>query len=214
VVAPGTGFRLVDTETQQERPLSLMRAQQTVASHDGKAVFYATLDSAPYERGKEPVSDTFRLIRRDLDTGADKELYRAEARPFGVAISLTPSPDGRSLAFAFLRPRENSPRLWILPLSGGEPRELLRSDGLSPAWTQDSRAILFSRSGEIWVQPLDGREPYATGIHGHAPSVSPDGDRIAFIGSTTTESVWMIKNLFPETSARSVRLQPDQSAKR
>jgi len=171
-------------------------------------VFYYTLDSAPYERGKEPTSDTFRLRRRDLETGADKELYRAEAfRADICCLGPSPSPDGRSLAFAYRRPGEQSPRLWILPLSGGEPRELLRYDKgpWSFAWTQDSRAILLIRSGEIWVQPIDGREPYATGItfsdFVSVPSVSPDGGRIAFVGNTTTQNVWMIKSLFPKASA-------------
>lgn len=193
VVGPPAGFRLVDTETQQERPISLTGANQPVASTDGKAVFYYTRDSGPNAR----------LIRRDLETGADKELYRVEAPQLSF---LAPSPDSRSLTFAFKRPGEEWPRLWILPLSGGEPRELLRNDGgsVSSAWTQDSRAILFVRSGEIWVQPIDGREQYSTGIHCEgfcSPSVSPDGGRIAFVGNTSTENVWMIQNLFPETSA-------------
>ena len=207
VVGPA-GFRLVDIETQQERPISLSRVNQPVPSTDGKAVFYYTLDSAPYERGKEPTSDTFRLRRRDLETGADKELYRAEAfRADICCLGPSPSPDGRSLAFAYRRPGEQSPRLWILPLSGGEPRELLRYDKgpWSFAWTQDSRAILLIRSGEIWVQPIDGREPYATGItfsdFVSVPSVSPDGGRIAFVGNTTTQNVWMINSLFPKASA-------------
>jgi Tol biopolymer transport system component len=44
---------------------------------------------------------------------------------------------------------------------------------------------LFVRSDEIWVQPIDGREPYVTGITSSNlffPSVSPDGGRIAFRG--------------------------------
>jgi Tol biopolymer transport system component len=211
-VAAATGFRLVDTETQQDRLIPLAGAEQPRAlSTDGKKVFYAAFDSAPLERSTAPASDSFRLRRRDLDTGADNELYRAESARTSV-LNLMPSPDGRSLAFTLFRQGEKSPRLWILPLSGGEPRELLPSYGGSwTTWTQDSRAILFVSSDELWVQPIDGREPYATGITFNglrAPSVSPDGGRIAFIGQTTTTSVWMIKNLFPDTPARSVRLKP------
>jgi hypothetical protein len=33
------------------------------------------------------------------------------------------------------------------------------------------------------------------------PSVSPDGGRVAFTGFTSTNNVWVIRNLFPETSA-------------
>jgi Tol biopolymer transport system component len=203
-VAVPAGLRLIDTETQQER-LIPTGTYQTVASTDGKAVFYATFDSAPYEQGKKPALDTFRIKRRDLDSEADEELYRAEATPSD--ISVMPSPDGRSLAFAFTRPGEKQLRLWILPLSGGEPKELPGSENFWPpssVWTQDSRAILFVRSDEIWVQPIDGRQPYGTGItfsRLSTPNVSPDGSRIAFRGGTTITSVWTIKNLFPDTSA-------------
>jgi Tol biopolymer transport system component len=73
------------------------------------------------------------------------------------------------------------------------------------AWTQDSKAVLFSRSGEIWVHPIDGSAAYSTGIRfsglSGAPGVHPDGTRIAFIASASSKQVWAIKNLFPETSA-------------
>ncbi len=179
VAGPPAGFRFVDTETQEERPISLTGASQPVASTDGKAVFYYTRDRAPYEAGRlavgEPVSDTFRLKGRDLETGADKELYRVEATGLGL-FSLAPSPDGRSLTFAFMRPGEESPRLWVLPLSGGEPRELLRYDGgpWSSAWTQDSRAILFVRSGEIWVIPH--RRPRAVFHRDHCEGFCAPGE--------------------------------------
>jgi Tol biopolymer transport system component len=202
VAAPPDAFRLVDPETQQVRRIALAGAIQSVASVDGKAVFYATIDSVPCS-GKEPMPNTMRVIRRSLETDADKELYCAEAKPQG--LFLAPSPDGRSLAFAFMRPGDDWPRLWIMPSSGGEPRELIRNERAlwSNSWTQDSRAILFVRSGEIWVKPIDGHESYATGITFSdlsAPNVSPDGSRLAFRGNTTTENVWMIRNLFPETS--------------
>jgi Tol biopolymer transport system component len=208
LVGPPPNCRLIDTETQQQRPFPMTSGDCPVASADGKALFYTTGDSAPYANDQpRPASDTVRLVRKDLETGAVQELYHVEAKRGNVTV-VAPSPDGRSLLLEFARPDEKSPRQWILPLSGGEPREL-RSEGrlnfLFGTWTQDSRALLFERSNEIWVQPIDGREPYGTGINFSElspESVSPDGSRIAFLKHTpTTYTLQMIKNLFPEASA-------------
>jgi hypothetical protein len=69
--------RLV-THKQQGSSATLTK---TIASADGKAVFYATFDSAPYETGRRRILPP---QTRDLDTGADKELYRAEGIPSSV----------------------------------------------------------------------------------------------------------------------------------
>ena len=56
------------------------------------------------------------------------------------------------------------------------------------------------------IVPIDGGEPYATGINLSQlspESLSPDGRRIAFLKQTpTTHTVQVIKNLFPDTSAK------------
>jgi Tol biopolymer transport system component len=195
--------QLINTETKEIRPLSQMGGQCPQVSADGKAAFYITRDSEPYANGQAPAVDTVRLVRKDLENGAVKELFHAESKG-GSARVTPPSPDGRSLVFRFTPPDDKSPRHVIVPLSGGEPRELLGYDDPWSNWTQDSRALLFVRAGGIWVQPIDGREPYATGITFKElgnPSVSPDGGRVAFTGFTSTNNVWVIRNLFPETSA-------------
>src|SRR5205085_12133151 len=109
-------------------------------------------------------------------------------------------------------PDGKSKSLWLLPVSGGEPRELLTvglNEGLNKAyWTQDSKALLFVRGGEtsdeIWVQRADGSEAYDTGIRakGIDVSVHPDGSRIAFRKLTErVGQVSAIRNLFSKPSA-------------
>ncbi|MBK5260073.1 MAG: S9 family peptidase [Thermoanaerobaculia bacterium] len=53
------------------------------------------------------------------------------------------SPDGKSLAF--IREKDGLANLWLLPMSGGEPRQLTSiSTGLwDPVWSPDSRFIAF-----------------------------------------------------------------------
>jgi dipeptidyl aminopeptidase/acylaminoacyl peptidase len=54
------------------------------------------------------------------------------------------SPDGRSLAF--VSSRSGAPQLWILPLDGGEPRQVSNvKTGVAgrPVWSRDGRWLLF-----------------------------------------------------------------------
>ena len=56
------------------------------------------------------------------------------------------SPDGRTLAFARY-PTDDSPTIYLLPLSGGEPRPVLNNAGsnlYALAWSPDGREIIFS----------------------------------------------------------------------
>jgi dipeptidyl aminopeptidase/acylaminoacyl peptidase len=103
-------------------------------------------------------------------------------------------------------------------------------------WTPDARAILYVRGGgpnekgeypnphslvtgveqAVWVVPVAGGSPRRIG-EGHAPAVSPKGDRVAFVrrgqiwwaplaDTTAAEQVMHARG-----SARSVRWSPDGS---
>jgi Tol biopolymer transport system component len=211
IVDRDKGMRLFDTETQHEQvilgPTPQVYLEGSVS--DGKAVFYPTFDNTG-PLGQPPVqtpaTDTVRLMRHDLQTGEEREMLHAEAQrrgPYGP-VSVVLSPDGRNLELGFFRP-DGQPKHLLLPVSGGELRELLpHADYLS--WTQDNKALLFIRSDEIWIQPIDGGAPHGTGIRFDKYriidlSVHPDDGRIAVIRSTVNKQVWAIKNLFNETSA-------------
>jgi Tol biopolymer transport system component len=206
----GKGLRLFDTDTQRDRVLMAPNEQGTdVSVTDGKVVFYPTFDGGLRQANTEapPVRDTIRLRRRDLRTGDDRELYHEEfERSWRTVPALALSPDGHSLAYSIPRPDFKSTSLLVLPASGEAPRALpdIPMDS-QVTWTPDSRALLFVRTSEIWVQPVDGSAAYSTGIHfsgiGSSLSVHPDGTRIAFIGSTPNRQVWAIKNLFSDTPA-------------
>jgi Tol biopolymer transport system component len=102
----------------------------------------------------------------------------------------------------------------VLPTAGGEPREFLRAQdpvriGV-PAWTPDSRYIIYARTdtGEngmfgIWKISAEGEKPQNLELKMEAlvpygMNVHPDGSRIAFTaGSGRGREVWVLKNLLP-----------------
>jgi Tol biopolymer transport system component len=197
--------RLLDLSTGRDRVLFNKRVGGAVSSPDGRSLFYITTDAGIGQSAPAGTANPTYILRRDLETGEEKELYRNEA----TAVSnLSPSPDGRYLAFRSGGPSER----WLLSTSGGEPRELslpARSQFFSTAWAPDSKSVIFFRMPEdstifeIWVQPIDGSDPHGTGIvaKGMYPvanallSMLPDG-RITFMATVSTDEVWVMKNLF------------------
>lgn len=111
------------------------------------------------------------LVRYDLATGSQARLTVA---PNVEDASPSLSPDGRWLAFSrkFLEDATWTPgrQLWVLPLDGGEPRQLT-ADPLyahsSFVWSPDSSIIIYVRFNvadinlppDILAVPVSGGEP-------------------------------------------------------
>jgi len=195
------GAYLIDIETGRlttlVQPSGYM--QMPELTPDGKTLFYRL---TPEETGG------FLLIARDVETGAERELYRHPAGFNQLALS----PDGTELAFA------TGPVLLAISSRGGEPREVLRLSEpariTTIAWTPDGRQIFFGKgpAGEETVQvfrvPAEGGEPQKTdlamkslrGLRFH-----PDGRRVAFASGEYAEEVWVLENFLPTAAASSER---------
>jgi Tol biopolymer transport system component len=192
-------FRQIDLQTGETKMFldlskraSLLMVYMPVLSRDGKTLYYVQL-----------LADGTRLMRRNLESGEEKELYRGTPLIFSVSLS----PDGRQLAFIHGSEEPEMLSLMIMPAEGGTPRELLGSKipVQSCAWINNSRHLLIIRQPkssapyELWSVPLEGGEPQPSGLA--MPGmfevfVHPDGRRIAFSSSKEpTEEVWVIKNL-------------------
>lgn len=75
------------------------------------------------------------------------------------------SPDGKTLVFLSVRSGKSQP--WLLPLAGGEPRQLAELDGQVGAaeWSPDgSRLALLAQSGEERFRVGDPEQPTARRI--------------------------------------------------
>jgi Tol biopolymer transport system component len=95
------------------------------------------------------------------------------------------SPDGHWIAFTRKRARSTVEDLWLIRPDGtGE--HLLTRQASAPAWSPDSRRIVFaSRGGDLWVIGADARNRKRLTRSGafegpSAGSWSPDGRKILF----------------------------------
>jgi len=172
-------------------------------SADGKAVFYVSRATAGW-----------RILRRDLTTNEEKELFRATvARPgvtVGAILGLALSPDGKQLAFQDL----DAGMLKVLPVAGGQPRELVKFKGKATiAWSPDGSHLLYAnwlmtiRPGGLWRISAGGGKPqrldlemrYVNHVRFH-----PDGRQITFTATARAQrksEVWAIENFLPESTA-------------
>jgi hypothetical protein len=198
-------FQRIDVNTGQVAPLlDLKAASENVSypslSHDGKTLFYVQKGG----KGRPP-----RLMRRNLDTGETKELYR----PTSYLESPTVSPDGREVLFQGSYQDQKTMSLLIVPAEGGVVRELYRSrDYIADhIWSNDGRRVWFapmlnSDTQQLWSIPIEGGEPQPTGLSLpviYTLALRPDGRRIAIGagGENVLEEVWVVRNLLSAPKA-------------
>jgi Tol biopolymer transport system component len=174
------------------------------------------------------------IIERDMSSGAERVVADnlVVPGPGGLAMALQDlflSPDTRYIAFgqgvqsSSSNPSSRTPgivpatpgsnALFIVPATGGTPRELFRGVGRT-VWTSDSRALLALKAPpdrqELWVVPIDGSAPRNLGIEVHDSSgqipfsLRPDGRQIAFVAgdaSPSSSEIWRIENFLPAPNA-------------
>ena len=153
-------------------------------------------------------------MMRDLKTGREKELVSVGRWRFSI------SPDGRWLAFS--GPENPGPVLKLMPVAGGETRELCRLNDPPQTyphdlvWTPDGSQLLFTRRRrdpdpqlltELWRVSAEGGKPDQVNLAPmeflHDVRVHPDGRRIVFrtINKAQKAEVWAMENFLPELSS-------------
>ncbi len=167
-------------------------------SQDGKSIYYV-IDPPPERRAI--------IVRHDLETGQEEEVYRPAPRERIFPIAL--SPDGKYLAIgigAFGMGASGVIR--IMPTGGGETRDLPQGkpEGrFGPfAWTPDGKSILFVKRTtgteefiqELWQVDLAGGEPRKInlGMEPRTINIHPDGKRIAFTTLQNITEIWVMEN--------------------
>ena len=118
----------------------------------------------------------------------------------GVGVESSPSfsPDGASIAFT--GQYDGNTDVFVVPANGGVPKRLTwhPDPDVALGWTRDGRKVLFtssrhsySRVRELFLASLDGglEEKLPLPI-GHEGSLSPDGQRIAYVSVPRAFSAW------------------------
>ena len=179
-------------------------------SPDGRKLYYSKGAEGYFERDMTSESDRLIFQRRDL---------------FGE-VNL--SPDGRFLAAKVRDSSTKAFALILVPVSGEEPRELLR---LTPpedfggmggfggfrnaVWTPDGKALLVTKKTEsghqLLLVPIGGEPVRRLNIDpeiwqrealggplGIGFTLSPDGRRIAFLVGKNTAEIWALENFLPK----------------
>jgi dipeptidyl aminopeptidase/acylaminoacyl peptidase len=150
-------------------------------------------------------------------------LAAAQKRPFTFEDMMAlkrvgepvPSPDGRWVLFTAvdvsLQENTRKPHIWIVPLSGGESRQITKDPAGEdrPRWSPDGKRFLFtsSRDGgsQVWVADFDSQAGAISGEPRKLTTISteasgalwsPDGKNIVF-----TSDVWPECNGKPNEDA-------------
>jgi Tol biopolymer transport system component len=150
-----------------------------------------------------------RLRALSLKTGEDREVFSRSTNNAAL------SPDGLAMVVRLGDSGDRTSVLAIVPVGGGEAKELLRVEqpnALPPwsglAWTPDGKYILFAqRAGdaaqqpfELWRIPAGGGTPQNTGIamkELRDLRVHPDGQRIVFGAGEIQDETWVLENFLP-----------------
>jgi Tol biopolymer transport system component len=188
---------------------------------DGKRIYYSRVNRT---------EGSTTVVERDLASGIEREVIRRHGRPPATADL---SPDGKYLAgmggdhFAgapAMSGRTRKWNVWLIPVSGGEPSELMRGESHGAGllmWAPDSRSIFVSSikdkstgHREVWRVPIDGTEPHKLVLSVDflgAPATSdqqfqahPDGKRVAFAATAPAKpwEVWALENFLPAAAVR------------
>jgi Tol biopolymer transport system component len=203
------GLYRVDAQTGEAVPIIRFEPGQgsraCVWSIDGKRLFYAAEDKS---KGKSSI------YVYDLETKKSEPLVGSPDDARIVAVS----PDGRWLAVA--NGGDGVRTIKVMPSSGGEPRELFRSDFESgtlilPAWSLDGRFVYFpwvrksnENVADLYRVSRDGgpAERIDLGMRFvRFLSVHPDGKRIAFWSpgeKPGLAQVWVMENFLPKAAEK------------
>jgi Tol biopolymer transport system component len=180
-------------------------AYGTVAvAKDGKAVYPSV-----GERTARPNVSRLRLVKRDLASGAEHTLFTADSPGLGL-FGLSSSHDGGFLSFS-AKLEASSRALMVVPTDGGSAREVYRGDYRRPrpaktAWSADGRSVIAvseeaspgTRRNRLLAFPLEGGAPMELIINASAiefPSMSPDGQQMAFTQVQRRHEMWTLSNL-------------------
>jgi dipeptidyl aminopeptidase/acylaminoacyl peptidase len=144
--------------TRPIAPEDLFRFRFIVAadlSPDRGRVVFAQTRIVPGEQEDDDEVEHSDLHLLEVESGEIRRLTFSDSTNSAPAIS----PDGSQVAF--LSSRTEKPQLWLLPLAGGEPRQLTdlpQGVGSGAVWSPDGRKLAFTAGPQD--EPRKPERPY------------------------------------------------------
>jgi Tol biopolymer transport system component len=199
-------FRLDPRTGRVDRAFDVPQAKGFFAfdvTPDARAFVYRVFDKQQ--------DGEYRIISRDLATGAERVVHRGRARNMWEAQSLAVSPDGASVAFLHWAPGAVTgpleAKLMTVPLAGGAARELTTLGEIvwSIEWARDGRSVLLAqreREGagryQVYRVNVGGGPMQPTGLVVEAqPKMRMDrqGGRLAVASGAGKSELWVMENI-------------------
>ncbi|HKO14718.1 MAG TPA: S9 family peptidase [Gemmatimonadaceae bacterium] len=161
----------------------------------------AAIAAAGAQQPKHPMTWTDILSLRSLGSVA----VAPDGQRIAYTVSAWTHPNAKPASgdTALGDKHEMRSHIWLVPTSGGAPRQLTFGERgeTQPAWSPDGRQLAFlaARGGgggaadeqprnQVWILPLDGGEAWElTSAHDGVTGLSwsPDGTRIAYLTTDT-----------------------------
>jgi Tol biopolymer transport system component len=167
------------------------------------------------------------VVERDLASGQERILAPKSSPTDARCGHISLSPDGRLIATCRSNASTNSQALVLIPVDGGNRRELLRVTSPETAgdrftWTPDGRGLLFARTStyspddplayhvtDLWLVSTTGGAPRkleldASRIYPYASGrihLNPDGRQLAYTSGRRHAEIWVLENFLPALKA-------------
>ncbi|HXZ26364.1 MAG TPA: S9 family peptidase [Terriglobales bacterium] len=129
------------------------------------------------------------------------------------------SPDGKWVLFSAvdvnLEKNTRTPHLWVVPVAGGESRQITSDSGESRGrWSPDGKhfAFLSSKGGaeQVWVADFDGASGAVTGAPRQVTTISTEAD--GELWSPDGKHILFTSSVYPDCADDACNQQRDEAA--
>jgi len=175
------------------------------------------------------------ILERDIASGSDRVIVPPSSPADRRCGQISLSPDGRTIATCRANASTDSQALVLIPVDGGERRELLRvtypqvftdNTSSSISWMPDGRGLIVGRATappksvssanmfagptmtELWLVSTTGSAPRKLGFDAERAErirMNPDGRQLAFVSGRRHAEIWVLENFLPAAARQTAR---------